>query len=784
MSQGMRHSRRFSAALAALSLGFAACAPSAPAPTPTVAAAPKPTTAAASVAPSPAAAQSPSASPAAKPAVSPIPSVSPIASPSAVAALALATKDPAGRDWTTHGGNTFNQRYSSLNSITTSNVANLKGAWTFHTQTMSSGTSFESSPIVVNGIMYLTGPQSQVWALDARTGQQMWSYVPQITAIESLPLCCGQDNRGVAIGDGKIFVARLDARLVALDAQTGREQWNVQVADPRAGYSETMAPLYYNGKVFIGISGAEYEIRGHVTAYNATDGSQAWRFNTIPGPGEFGNDTWPQGTDMWKYGGGSVWQTPALDPDLGLLYITIGNPSPDLDGTQRAGDNLFTESIVALDVNSGQRKWHFQEVRHDIWDYDTVSPNILFDLDINGRTVKGLGQSGKTGWEYLLDRTTGEPLVGIDDTAVPQNATQKTAPTQPHPQGDAFVPQECSEPIANYPMAPIFTPFERDPILMCPGANGGTEWSDSSYSPQTGFMYVCGIDQPQIWTAKPEAIDQGTLRLGSAFTTPPGGKTAGTFTAIDVRTNKKAWQASWDQMCIGGSLATAGGIVFAGEGNGNFDAYNAASGERLWQFQTGAGANAPAISYEVGGQQYIAVASGGNFQLNFPRGDTLWVFALNGTIGPAPAPPAPESTVPASALAVNTPQMVDFGYQPGWILVPPGTTVTWTNTGQQPHSATSAANPQIFDTGVLPPGGSASYTFNDEGSFDYFCIPHPFMRGKVIVDKNAPPPTSAAGGGTAGESGAVTGTPVRPAGPGEGNTQSGTPNPIATAAPR
>lgn len=785
----LRDSRRVAAIAAAVCLGLAGCAPSQPAATPTAAS--KPTTAPAAA--SPAAAQSPStspsASPAAKPAVSPVvPAVSPIASPSASPAalnFALATKDPAGRDWTTHGGNTFNQRYSSLNAISTSNVGQLKGAWNFHTQSMSPGTSFESSPIVVNGVMYLTGPQSQVWALNAQTGQQMWSYVPQISGIEALPLCCGQDNRGVAIGEGKVFVARLDARLVALDAQTGRELWNVQVADPRAGYSETMAPLYYNGKVFLGISGAEYEIRGFVTAFNASDGSQAWRFYTIPAPGEFGNDSWPQGSDMWKYGGGSVWQTPALDPDLGLLYITVGNPSPDLDGTQRTGDNLFTESIVALDMNSGQRKWHYQEVHHDIWDYDTVSPNILFDIEVNGRMVKGLGQSGKTGWEYLLDRTTGQPLVGIDDKDVPQNATQKTSAKQPYPQGDAFVPQECSEQIGNYPMAPIFTPFERDPILMCPGANGGTEWSDSSYSPQTGYVYVCGIDQPQIWTAKPEAIDPGTLRLGSAFTTPPGGKTAGTFTAIDVRTNKKAWQANWDQMCIGGSLATAGGLVFAGEGNGNFDAYDAKSGDRLWQFQTGAGVNAPAITYEVGGQQYVAVASGGNFQLNFPRGDTLWVFSLNGQMGPVQAPPPPESTVPASALAVNTPKMVDFGFQPGWILVPPGTTVTWTNTGQQPHSATSAANPQAFDTGVLPPGGTASQTFNDEGSFDYYCIPHPFMRGKVIVDKNAPAPVEGGGGGAAGESGVVTGTPVRPAGPGEANTQQGTPaaTPAATVTP-
>jgi plastocyanin len=314
-------------------------------------------------------------------------------------------------------------------------------------------------------------------------------------------------------------------------------------------------------------------------------------------------------------------------------------------------------------------------------------------------------------------------------------------------------------------MGPIFTPFESDPILICPGANGGAEWSPSSYSPQTGYIYACGIDQPQIWTAKPAGIEPGTLRLGSAFVTPPGGKTAGTFTAVDVKTNRKVWQANWDQMCIGGSMATAGGLVFAGDGNGNFDAYDASTGQRMWQFQTGAGANGTPISYSLDGTQYIAVASGGNFQLDFPRGDTLWVFSLTGTLGQAPAPP--ESTIQGAALAVSNPAIIDFGYTPGKILVPPGTTVTWTNVGTQPHSATSLANPRIWDTGILTTGQSASFTFTQEGWFDYFCIPHPFMRGTVIVNRNAPQPTQQAlptgtgggggaeGGGTGGAAGAT-----------------------------
>jgi len=652
--------------------------------------------------------------------------------------------EPAGANWSVYGGNLFNQRYSSLDQISPSNVAGLKGAWTFHVEGSSAATSLETSPVVVDGTMYVTGPQSQVYALDAKTGSQLWRYAPDLSSSVALPLCCGQVNRGVGYGGGKVYVAQLDAKLVALDAKTGQVAWSAQDDDPRAGYSETMAPLYWNGMVFVGISGAEYEIRGHVTAYDASSGQQVWRFNTIPGPGDFGGDSWPAGSDIWKYGGGSMWQTPALDPDLGLLYITVGNPSPDLDGSVRAGDNLFTESIVALDAKSGTRKWHFQEVHHDIWDYDVVSPNVLFDVQTNGKTVKGIGQAGKTGWVYLLDRQTGAPLVGIDERQVPVIAEQKTAGTQPFPAGDSFVPQACPSDIGNYPTAGIFTPFKTTPVLICPGANGGSEWSAASYNPKTNLMYVCGIHQPQIWTGKPDQINQGTLRLGSAFVTPPGGETWGMVTAIDVRTNRQAWQARTDQMCIGGTMTTAGGLVFSGEGNGNFDALDAKTGQRLWQFQTGAGVNAPAMSYQVDGQQYIAVAAGGNAQLDFPRGDTLWVFSLNGSMGPVAAPPAPAAQVPEAARSVTAVAIADFSFTPGvfGVAVPPGTTITWTNQGPTVHTTTS--DNQVWDSGDLAVGQSYSFTFQDPGVYWYFCRPHPWMRGTISIDPNAPAPQGGA----------------------------------------
>jgi len=299
---------------------------------------------------------------------------------------------PTADNWPTYGGNLYNQRYSALDRITTGNVRGLKAAWSYHTGTFSAATSFQSSPVVVDGVLYLTGPHSHVAALDARTGKELWQYVPHYDDLTKFPLCCGQVNRGVAVGGGKVFVAQLDAKLTALDQKTGGVLWSIPVGDPRQGYSETAAPLYHDGRVYIGVAGGEYEVHGYVSAYAAATGTMLWRFYTVPKPGEFGSATWPAGSSIWKHGGGGVWMTPVLDPELGLLYILVGNPSPDLDGAVRAGDNLFTDSIVALDMRTGQRRWHFQQVHHDIWDYDPASPTMLFDTNANGTPVKGAGR--------------------------------------------------------------------------------------------------------------------------------------------------------------------------------------------------------------------------------------------------------------------------------------------------------------------------------------------------------------------------------------------------------
>jgi alcohol dehydrogenase (cytochrome c) len=489
--------------------------------------------------------------------------------------------------------------------------------------------------------------------------------------------------------------------------------------------------------VIIGISGAEYETRDYVTAYNSSDGTMKWRWFTIPAPGEKGSDSWPAGSDIWKHGGGSMWMTPAIDPDLGLLYITVGNPGPDLDGTVRKGDNLYTESIVALHVNDGTYAWHFQEVHHDIWDYDTVSPVILFDGTVNGKQAKAVAEAGKTGWVYILDRATGQPLIPAPDKSVKQGARQNTAATQPFPQGDSFVPQHPTDvdPSEKYPQGGIFTPFEEEPVLAAPGANGGSEWSPMSFSPQTGYVYVSGIVQPQIFTFNPSEIQQGNLKLGSGFVSPPNQNTSGTFTAIDTRTNKIAWQNKSPYMMIGGSTVTAGGLVLVGEGDGVFKAINAKTGEIVWRFQTGAGVNAAATVYEAGGDEFVAVASGGNFQLNYPRGDTLRVFSLKGTMGQATAPQKPSTrSLPQTlgpAVATNTATIVNFAFGPDNITVKAGTTVTWTNKGAFPHSATS--DQKVWDTQILQTGQAASFTFDKPGTYMYFCKPHPFMLGQVTV---------------------------------------------------
>ena len=447
------------------------------------------------------------------------------------------------------------------------------------------------------------------------------------------------------MGEGMLFVGQLDANVVALDMKTGREVWRTAIEDWRNGYSIASAPLYYDGIVYSGISGGELGIRGRLTALDAKTGKILWRFYTVPAPGEYGSDTWPAPSGSIIPRGAPIWNTPALDPQLGLIYFATGNCGPDYDGSVREGDNLFCASIMALNAKTGQYAWHFQEVHHDIWDYDSASPVVLFDTVIDGQTRKGIAEAGKTGWVYILDRTNGKPLIGIDERPVPQDPRQKTAKTQPYPRGDATVPQ-CADPQPDLKTGCIFTPFWDEPVALQPSGQGGTNWSPMPYSPDTGYFYVPGSIRTSVFERFPRQYRPGSIYTSgaqeAAFHTP----LAGTFTAIDSKTNQIAWQHKLPYRMGGGSgsSVTASGLLFRGEPDGNFVAVDAVTGKVLWKFQTGFGADAPPIIYEVDGEQYIAIATGGNSIQRSATGDAVWSFSLKGTVGPAWWPPTPPPT--------------------------------------------------------------------------------------------------------------------------------------------
>jgi PQQ-dependent dehydrogenase (methanol/ethanol family) len=533
---------------------------------------------------------------------------------SIVALAVVATPAQAQSNWTTYGGGDWNQRWSTLARINVDNVDQLVPRMIFQTGTSKLG-SLETSPIVVDGTMYVTTPYSEaVIAYDLRTKKQVWRQEPKIGATIT---CCGPVNRGVAVGSGTVFVGTLDARLLAFDSQTGEAKWEVQDADPSSGYSITMAPLIVGDNVLVGVSGGEYGIRGHLTAYNIATGKQAWRWYSIPAPGDdpvATNGWWgswatkaedadlhrditkekadsTKYADAWKTGGGGVWTTPAYDKESNTIFVTVGNPSPDLDGSLRPGDNLFTDSMVAIDAVTGKTKWYYQTVPHDVWDLDATSPSVVATLD--GRKV--VIHAGKTGWLYIVDAATGK-LVRKS-----QN----------------FVPQEN-----------MFALPTAEGTRMLPGANGGSEWSPISIDTRLGYAFVAGLHQPMNYKTHSAPLEKGRLWLGSAFVAAPGEPQYGLFTAINLATGKIAWQKKVDQPMMGGSVATAGGLVFTGEGNGNFNAYDSHTGKLLWQYYAGAGCNAPPVSFELDGEQFIAVACGGNFQLSYPLGDAILVFGL------------------------------------------------------------------------------------------------------------------------------------------------------------
>ena len=541
-------------------------------------------------------------------------------------------------NWLKNGGNLFNQNYSPLAQINRETVASLKGVWRTHLNGsgMAAKYSGEAQPAVHEGTIYVVTGADDVFALSVKTGAILWNYKASLPD-NITTVCCGWTSRGVAIGDGRVYVGQLDGRLVALDQRTGEPAWSIQAERWQNGYTITAAPLYYNGMVIVGFSGAENGTRGRVKAFDAKDGHLIWTFYTIPGPGEIGHDTWPQNTEAWLHGGASVWQTPAVDPELGLIYFTTGNPGPDFNGRIRAGDNLFATSMVAIEAATGKYRWHFQQIHHDLWDYDGPSPVVLFDVMINGRLRKAAAEPNKAGWVYILDRTNGKPLIGIDETPVPQEARQATSKTQPIPKGDAFVPQSVDIAPEDYTLVNqgrVFTPFWKEPIVAKPGARGGANWPPSSYDPATNILYVCATDAANVFRGGEEnqpITPEGQRYLGSAFGGAPL-PLAGVFAALDMKTNRLVWQQRWRDSCYSGSVTTAGGLVFTGRNDGRLTALHSSTGKRLWEFQTGAGMNSPVSVFENEGDEYVVAYSAGSLFAGTTHGDSVWLFSTKGTL--------------------------------------------------------------------------------------------------------------------------------------------------------
>ena len=656
-------------------------------------------------------------------------------------------KSPPGKDWVTNGGSIMNQRYSTLKQIDTTNVKQLKGAWMTRLKGSGFGGKYsaEATPLVRDGIMYVVTGNDDVFAMNAKTGEMLWERWSGLDQKIST-VCCGWLNRGLAMGEGMLFLGQLDANVVALDIKTGKEVWKTSIENWENGYGVTAAPLYYEGIVYSGMTGGEFGVRGRETALAAKTGKIMWRAYTLPAPGETGSESWPAETSHASRGGASIWNTPALDPALGLAYFATGNCGPDYDGSMREGDNLFCASIMAIDAKTGAYRWHFQEVHHDIWDYDAASPVVLFDTVIDGQPRKALAQAGRTGWVYILDRTNGKPLIGIDEKPVPQEPRQKTAKTQPIPVGDPTVPQ-CAELLPGYDKAGcLFQPFWDTPVLVQPSGIGGTNWSPMPYSPDTGLLYVDGTVRTSVFARYAQDWKNGMRYVGGTQAAPIGSAMSGTFTAINSTTNKIAWQQKLPYRMggNGGGTVTAGGLLLRGSPDGNIVALDAKTGEVLWQFQTGFGADAPPMTYEVDGQQYITIVAGGNSVHGSAFGDAVWTFALDGKLQPLWPPPAPATVAgPTGAIAdgVDTVRIgdnnVEYSYWPARMRVKRGAQVNFVNTGDIPHTATATtttATPGTWDTGVLAKGESKKVTFDQLGSYYFICTPHPWMYGQVIVE--------------------------------------------------
>jgi quinohemoprotein ethanol dehydrogenase len=542
-------------------------------------------------------------------------------------------------DWPLYGNNLANTRFQPLDQISPTNVSHLTPAWVFHTGVLDPKASLEGTPIEVGGTVYLTTGHDDVFALKAASGQLLWAYHPEDTMppLKKLSVCCGRDNRGVSYANGTVYLARLDDVLVALNAANGRIKWKTPLASWRQGYTVTMAPQVADGKVIVGLSGGEYLTRGAVLAYDAGTGREVWRFGTTE-PG-----TWAGRS--WLRGGAPVWSTPAIDRRFGLVYVTTGNAGPDFNGVHRAGRNLYASSIVALGIGHGRIHWSFQEVHHDLWDYDGPQPPMLFPVLSHGTYVPALGHCNKDGQFFVLNRLTGRPIFPVTEKRVPRGPRWQHAwPTQPFSSVQPLTPTHVLHTPKGMHASPMFTPPNRRGVLVEPGAQAGCEWEPAAYSPRTHDVYYGARYQPVIYKASPtnNKPNKDGEFVGSKEVTPIRGiHYFGIFGATNMRTGRVVWRIRVPELAASGMLI-AGNLAFFGQENGRFDAVNAANGRRLWSFNGrsiphAGGADASPIAYSAGGREFILMGFGGNAadrkerKQHSPVGDAFVAFALAGT---------------------------------------------------------------------------------------------------------------------------------------------------------
>lgn len=677
------------------------------------------------------------------------------------------------RDWASVGGDWTNARHSTLAQINAETVKQLGATWI--SRRFEDGGSSRSTPVVAGGRMFMTAG-TRVYALDARTGENLWTWGPDILRtgatnvdnsqgmMDALNASVGFPNPwGVTVGEGLIFVGLMDGQIAALDERTGQVRWRTQVGDdpPKRGQAVSSAPVYGNGMLFAGLANGDMGLRGRVVGLDAKSGRLLWTFFTVPGPGEPGHETWARDNHVWKLGGGGVWLPGAFDADLGLVYYATGNAVPADGGQVRPGNNLYTASVLALDAKTGRLAWHYQVVHHDLWEADIAVPLILYDAQIGGRSRKAVAAMRADGYLFLLDRATGTPILPVEERPVPQDAVLKTSPTQPFPVGADMLVPDCRAYADRVPfgfeLGCQFTPPSDKPNVLATGF--GVRVSPMSYSPQTGYIYAQGSSglaprrrfsttDPWTWVFAPN----GAALLGLPSTN--------VFAAIDGRTNRIVWKKEFADVSNrgpggGGGLTTAGGLFFRSAADGQVEAYDARTGERLWQFHTGSpGGRGPLASYEIDGQQYIALTVG----------PEVWAFKLGGHVPPRAAPPPvsgpgrggfEDTTDIETATLLHSPMLsagnryaVDqYTFSPLRARVTAGTRVTFTNNGTLPH--TIMARDGSWTLPPIAPAEQVARVFDAPGTYLYTCKEHPWSIGQIVVAAATPGTARGAASGNA-----------------------------------